>query len=36
MLGRIANDPKGHDFPGKNITLTGQNFVTANPLPAEK
>jgi glucose/arabinose dehydrogenase len=36
MLGRLANDPKGHDIPGMNITLTGQNFVTTNPLTAEK
>src|SRR5919109_1363454 len=28
----LALAPTFHDFPGKNITLTGQNFVTANPL----
>ena len=27
--------PTVHDIPAKNITLTGQNFVTKNPLTAE-
>jgi glucose/arabinose dehydrogenase len=28
----LALAPTFYDIPGKNITLTGQNFVTANPL----
>jgi glucose/arabinose dehydrogenase len=28
----LALAPTFHDVPGKNVTLTGQNFVTANPL----
>ena len=35
VLGWLANEPKGHDIPAKNITLTGQNFNTNNPLTAE-
>jgi glucose/arabinose dehydrogenase len=34
-LGWLANDPKGHDIPGRNITLSGQNFITKNVLRAE-
>ncbi len=34
-LGWLANSPNVADVPGKNITLTGQNFVTENPLTAE-
>ena len=33
--GWLANSPNVADIPGKNITLTGQNFVTKNPLTAE-
>ncbi len=33
--GWLANTPSVADIPGKNITLTGQNFVTKNPLTAE-
>jgi glucose/arabinose dehydrogenase len=36
MLGWLANNPNGHDIPGMNITLAGQNFVTPDPLTAEK
>ena len=34
-LGWSKVDPTVHDIPAKNITLTGQNFVTKNPLTAE-
>jgi hypothetical protein len=34
-LGWIKTAPQFHDIPAKNITLTGQNFVTVNPLTAE-
>jgi glucose/arabinose dehydrogenase len=34
-MGWLANSPNVADVPGKNITLTGQNFVTKNPLTAE-
>jgi hypothetical protein len=27
MLGWLANNPTGHDIPGMNMTLAGQNFV---------
>ena len=33
--GWLVNSPNVADIPGKNITLTGQNFVTKNPLTAE-
>jgi glucose/arabinose dehydrogenase len=33
--GWVANTPSVADIPGKNITLTGQNFETPNPLTAE-
>ena len=33
--GWLANSPNVADIPGKNITLTGQNFVTKNRLTAE-
>lgn len=35
MLGWLANGPGLYNIPGKNITLTEQNFVTKNPLTAE-
>ena len=31
----LKNLPMVHEIPGNNITLTGQNFITANPLTAE-
>jgi glucose/arabinose dehydrogenase len=34
-LGWLKTAPQFHDIPAKNITLTGENFVTANPLTAE-
>ena len=34
-FGWVSNTPSVADIPGKNITLTGQNFVTKNPLTAE-
>jgi glucose/arabinose dehydrogenase len=34
-LGWTKIAPQFHDHPAKNITLTGQNFVTKNPLTAE-
>src|SRR5215207_8164997 len=34
-LGWTKIAPQFHDLPAKNITLTGQNFVTKNPLTAE-
>ena len=34
-LGWSKVAPTVHDIPAKNITLTGQNFVTKNPLTAE-
>ena len=34
-LGWLKTAPQFHDTPAKNITLTGENFVTANPLTAE-
>src|SRR5215208_2511405 len=34
-LGWTKTVPYFHDIPAKNITLTGQNFVTKNPLTAE-
>jgi glucose/arabinose dehydrogenase len=33
--GWLANIPSVADIPGKNITLTGQNIETPNPLTAE-
>src|SRR5918993_2176694 len=35
MIGWLPNEPNVHDIPAKNITLTGQNFVSNNPLTAE-
>jgi glucose/arabinose dehydrogenase len=35
IIGWLPNEPNVHDVPAKNITLTGQNFVTKNPLTAE-
>jgi glucose/arabinose dehydrogenase len=35
MIGWLPNEPNVHDVPAKNITLTGQNFITKNPLTAE-
>ncbi len=34
-FGWLANSPGLHDIQGKNITLTGQNFETTNPISAE-
>ncbi len=34
-LGWLKTTPQFHDIPAKNISLTGQNFVTVNPLTAE-
>ena len=34
-LGWSKVAPTVHDIPAKNITLTGQNFVTKNPLTTE-
>jgi glucose/arabinose dehydrogenase len=34
-LGWLKTAPQFHDTPAKKITLTGENFVTANPLTAE-
>src|SRR5919205_2602703 len=34
-LGWTKTAPYFHDIPAKNITLTGQNFITKNPLTAE-
>src|ERR687889_631234 len=34
-LGWTKTAPYFHDIPAKNITLTGHNFVTKNPLTAE-
>src|SRR5919106_838024 len=34
-LGWAKTAPYFHDIPAKNITLTGQNFITKNPLTAE-
>jgi len=34
-LGWLKTAPQFHDIPAKNISLTGQNFVTINPLIAE-
>jgi glucose/arabinose dehydrogenase len=34
-LGWLKTAPQFHDIPAKNISLTGQNFVTINPLTAE-
>jgi glucose/arabinose dehydrogenase len=34
-LGWAKTTPSFHDIPAKNITLTGQNFITKNPLTAE-
>jgi glucose/arabinose dehydrogenase len=34
-LGWLKTAPQFHDTPAKNITLSGENFVTANPLTAE-
>ena len=35
IMGLLPNEPNVHDVPAKNITLTGQNFVTNNTLTAE-
>jgi hypothetical protein len=35
VAGWVSNTPSVADVPGKNITLTGQNFETPNPLTAE-
>ena len=35
IIGWLPNEPNVHDVPAKNITLTGQNFITKNPLTAE-
>src|ERR687889_645297 len=35
IIGWLPNEPNVHDVPAKNITLTGQNFVTNNTLTAE-
>ena len=35
MIGWLPNEPNVHDVPGNNIILTGQNFVSNNPLTAE-
>jgi glucose/arabinose dehydrogenase len=35
VYGWVANTPSVADIPGKNITLTGQNIETPNPLTAE-
>ncbi len=35
FYGWVQNTPSIADIPGKNITLTGQNFETTNPLTAE-
>ena len=34
-FGWLKTAPQFHDIPAKNISLTGQNFVTINPLTAE-
>ena len=34
-LGWLKTSPQFHDTPAKNITLSGTNFVTTNPLTAE-
>jgi glucose/arabinose dehydrogenase len=34
-LGWLKTSPQFHDTPAKNITLSGVNFVTTNPLTAE-
>ena len=34
-LGWLKTSPQFHDTPAKNISLSGENFVTANPLTAE-
>ena len=34
-LGWLKTAPQFHDIPAKNISLTGQNFVTINPFTAE-
>jgi len=34
-LGWLKTAPQFHDIPAKNISLSGENFVTANPLTAE-
>src|ERR687898_227471 len=35
IIGWLPNEPNVHDIPAKNVTLTGQNFVTNNTLTAE-
>ena len=35
IIGWLPNEPNVHDVPAKNVTLTGQNFVTNNTLTAE-
>jgi glucose/arabinose dehydrogenase len=35
VFGWISNIPSVADIPGKNITLTGHNFETPNPITAE-
>jgi glucose/arabinose dehydrogenase len=34
-LGWLKTAPQFHDIPAKNISLSGENFVTINPLTAE-
>jgi glucose/arabinose dehydrogenase len=34
-LGWVKTAPQFHDTPAKNISLSGENFVTLNPLTAE-
>ena len=34
-LGWLKTSPHFHDTPAKNITLSGENFVTLNPLTGE-
>ena len=34
-LGWLKTSPQFHDTPAKNISLSGENFVTLNPLTAE-
>jgi glucose/arabinose dehydrogenase len=34
-LGWLKTSPQFHDTPAKNISLSGENFVTLNPITAE-
>jgi glucose/arabinose dehydrogenase len=34
-LGWLKTSPQFHDTPAKNISLSGENFVTLNPMTAE-